>query len=163
MLPCNLVFFNCGITGEGNDFHAVKKRLRNSVCCIGGTYEQHIGQIIGHIHVMIGERVVLLRVEHLEKRAGGVSAVVFRKLIYFVQHHDRIGHSASFHAFHNSAGHSPDISSAVAADFCFIPDATQADADIFAAKRFSDTLADARFSCAGSAGKEKDRTVLLFV
>ena len=59
--------------------------------------EQNVGKIIGNVHVMIGERVVLFRIQHFQKGAGRISAIVSYQLIHLIQHHYRIGSAASLH------------------------------------------------------------------
>ena len=127
------------------------------------TYEEHIGQVVGHIHIMVGEGVVLFRIQYFQKRAGRVAAVVPGQFIYLIQNHDRIGNSAPFHPLHNSSGHGADIGSAVTADFRLVPDAAQTDADVLSAESPGNALADTGFSGPGRAHEEQDRTVLFLV
>ena len=57
-----------GVAGELEHFHAVAQRRRNRIEHVRGRDEQHLGQVERHVEVVIAERVVLLRIEHLEQR-----------------------------------------------------------------------------------------------
>ncbi len=48
-------------------------------------------------------------------------------------------------------------------DLGFVPDAAEADPDVFAPECLCDAFAKARLARAGRAGKEEDRTLLLLL
>ena len=87
MLFCNLKFFLARIAGQLDDLHTIEQWPRDRIKRIGRRYEQHVGEIERHLDKMVAERVVLLRVEHLQKRRGWVAAVVVSKLIDLVKQH----------------------------------------------------------------------------
>ena len=58
------------VSGQPNDLHAVEQRSRN-VHGVRGADEEHVGKIVVHLEIVIVERVVLLRVEHLQQALAG--------------------------------------------------------------------------------------------
>ena len=110
---------------------------------------------------MVRKCIVLFRIQDLQKRACRVSAIILRQFVDLIQYHDRVGDTASLHAFHDAAGHGADVGAAVPADLCLIPDAAKADPHIFSPERAGDALADAGLAGAGSPHKEEDGAVLL--
>ena len=61
-----LLFFR--VPGDLEHFHPVFQRRRYRVEHVRGGDEQHLRQIERHVEIMIPERVVLFRIEHLEQR-----------------------------------------------------------------------------------------------
>ena len=57
-----------GIARQLEHFHPVAQRRRNRVEHVRRRHKQHFRQIERHVEIMIAERVVLLRIEHLEQR-----------------------------------------------------------------------------------------------
>ena len=49
-----------------------------------------LAQVEWHVEVVIGERVILSRVEHFEKGRRRVAAEVGAEFVDFVEHHDRV-------------------------------------------------------------------------
>ena len=161
--PGDLELLQGRIAGERDDLHPVQQGAGDGVGGVGGADEQHVGQVIGHIHVVVGEGGVLLRVQHLQQGARGVATVVPDQLIHLVQHHHRIGGTAAFDALHDAAGHGADVGTAVTADLRLVPDAAQAHPHILAAQCLGDALADAGLAGTRRAHKEKDGAGLLLV
>ena len=48
----------------------------------------------GNLEVVVGERVVLLGIEHLEQRRRGVAAEVVTDLVHLVHHEDGVDRGA---------------------------------------------------------------------
>ena len=57
---------------------------------VGRGEEQHVGQVEVDLQVVVAERVVLRRVEHLEQRRGRVAAPVGADLVDLVEQDDRV-------------------------------------------------------------------------
>ena len=163
VLPGNLEFFNRRIAGELDHFHSVQQRLRYGVQAVGCAYKQHIRQIIGYIHVMIRKGAVLLRIQDFQQCAGRIPVVGSGQFIHLIQYHDRIGYTAFLDTIHDTSRHSPDISSSVAADICFVTHTAQADPDILPVQRLRDALADTGLAGTRRADKQEDRSGLFFL
>ncbi len=78
-----------GVAGQADHFHAVEQRRRNVERVRGGD-EHHVGQVVLDLDVVIDERVVLLRIEHLEQRRRRIAAEVHAHLVDFVEQEQRI-------------------------------------------------------------------------
>ena len=163
MLLRDLKLFLGGISGELNHLHAVQERGRDRIRRIGRTDEHDVGKVIRHIHVVIREGVILLRIEDLEECAGRIAVVALGELVDLVEHHDRIGDAALLDAVHDAAGHRADVGSAVAADIRLIPHAAEAHTDIFAPECPGDRLTDTGFAGAGRADEQQDGACLLLL
>ena len=57
-----------GVAGERDDVHAVEQRAGNRVDRVRGADEEHLREVERQVEVVVAERPVLLRVEHLEHR-----------------------------------------------------------------------------------------------
>ena len=79
-----------GVAVEPDDLHAVEQRTGDRVEHVGGRDEHHPRQVEVNLEVVVTERVVLRRVEHLEQRRRGVAAVVGAELVDLVEDDDRV-------------------------------------------------------------------------
>ena len=163
MPPCNLEFIRRGVSRKTDDFHTVQQRLRNRIQRIGRTDEEHVGQVIGHVHIMVGESTVLLRIQYFQKRRRRIAVIRFAQLVHLIQNHDRIGNTAFGNAVHNPAGHCADVGTAMPADISLIPYSAEADPHVFSVKCPGDALSDAGLACAGSADETKNRSGLFLL
>ena len=161
MLPCDLQLLQRRIALELDHFHAVQQRLGNGVEAVGGADEKHVGQVIGHIHVVVGKGVVLLRVEHLQQRAGGAAVIGGGKLVHLVEHHHRVGNAALVDAVHDAARHGSYVSAPVAPDIALVMDTAEAHAHILAAQRAGDALPDAGLARARCSCEQQNGAGLL--
>ncbi len=83
-------FFEFGVTGKPNHFHAVLQGGRNGVQHVRGGDEKYLAQVVLDVQIMIHEHVVLFRIEHFEQRRRRIAAEVHRHLVDFIQHEHRI-------------------------------------------------------------------------
>ena len=65
--PGDLELLLFGVTGEADDLHAVHQRRRD-VQRVRGRDEHHVREVVVDLEIVVGERVVLLGVEHFEQR-----------------------------------------------------------------------------------------------
>ena len=63
------------VAGQLDDLHAVEQRRMNGAQLVRRGDEQHPRQIDRDLEVVVAERVVLRRVQHLEQRRGRVALV----------------------------------------------------------------------------------------
>src|SRR5690606_14409621 len=75
VLEGNIGLLLLGVAGNAYHLHAVEQRPGN-VHGIGGADEQHFGEVVIHLQVVVVEGVVLFRVQHLEQRGSGVAPMV---------------------------------------------------------------------------------------
>ena len=139
---------------ELDDLHTVQQRRRDRVEGVCRADEEHVTEIIRYVHVVIGEAVVLLRIEDLEEGARRITVEGARELVDLVKHHDRVRHAGLRDAIHDTARHRSDIGTAVAADIRFIPYAAEGNAHVLPVQRLRDGLADR--GLAGTRGTDED-------
>ena len=111
---------------------------------------------------MIGERVVLRRVEHFEQRRRRVAAKIRADLVQFVEQNHRVAAFDAAQRLDDASGHRADVSAAMAANLRLVPHAAERDAREFAAERVGHAFAERRFADAGRADEAKNRAFDLF-
>ena len=109
------------------------------------------------VEVVVAERVVLRRVEHLEQRCRRVAAPVGADLVDLVQEDDRVHRLRIAQRADEPARHRADVGAAVAADLGLVTDAAERHAHELAVQRARDRLADRRLAGAGRADQGQDR------
>ncbi len=102
------------IPGEADDLHPVDQRGRNRVERVAGGDEHDLREIEVDLEVVIVERVVLLGVEHLEKRRRRVAAEVHAELVDLVEQEDGVPRAGPLHSLDDPAGQRADVGPAVA-------------------------------------------------
>ena len=115
------------------------------------------GQIERHVEIMIGEGVVLGRVEDFQQRRRGIAAEIRADLVDLVEHHDRVSRPGLAKLGDDPAGHRADVGSPMAADVGLIAHAAEGDADEFPSHRLGDALAERGFADARRADEAEDR------
>ena len=154
----DLQFVCCCIALELDDLHPVEQGLGNGlqrICCAD---EKDVGQIIGRVHVVVGESAVLFGIKYFEQSAGRVPVVGDGELVDLVEHHDRVGDAALLNAVHDPAGHGSDVSASVPPDIRFVAHTAKAYTGILAVECPGDTLSDAGLAGAGRSDKAENRT-----
>ena len=146
-----------GVAGQFEHFHAVAQRPGNRVEHVGRGDEQHLGQIERHVEVVIAERVVLFRIEHLEQRRRGVAAEVGAELVDLVEDEDRVLRLGAAQALDDLAGQRADVGPAMAADLGLVAHAAERDAHELAAERLGDRARQRRLADARRADEAQDR------
>ena len=124
--PRDLQLLLLGVARELDDFHAVAQRRRNGVEHVRGADEQHLRQIEGHAEIVVAERVVLLRIEHLEQRRERIALMARRELVHLVEHEHRIAAAGLAHGLHDVPRQRADVGAPMAADLRLIVHAAEA-------------------------------------
>ncbi len=106
---------------------------------------------------MIDERVVLLRVQHLEQRRGRVAAEVLSHLVHFVEQVQRIAHADLGQVLQDLARHRTDIRAPVTANFRLIAHAAQRHTHELAIGRLGNRLAQRGLTHTRRANQAQDR------
>ncbi len=123
--------------------------------------EHDVGQVVLDVEIVIEERVVLFRIEHLEERRRGVAAEVHRHLVDFVEQEDRILRTGLLHHLDDLAGERADVGAAVAADLGFVTHAAEREAHELAVHRARDRLGERGLADPGRTRKRQDRRLWL--
>ena len=89
---------------------------------------------------MVTKGMVLLRIQHLQKRGGRVTTEIRSHFIHLIQEEHGVHAACNLHAMDNATGHGADIGAAVAANFGFITNAAQG----YAGKLAADSLSNAK-------------------
>ena len=109
------------------------------------------------VEVVVAERVVLRRVEHLEQGRARVAAPVGADLVDLVEHDHRVHRPRVAQRAHQAARERADVGAPVAADLGLVADAAERHAHELAAGRAGDRLADRGLAGAGRADQGQDR------
>jgi hypothetical protein len=149
-----------GVTGETNDLHPVEERRRN-VQRIGRRDEHHIERSYFDLDVVIDERIVLLRIEHLEQRGRRITAEVHAHLVDFVEQEQWILHPDLAHALQDLARHRTDVGPAMPANLGFVANAAETHPDELAIRRARDRLSERRLADARRPDQAQDRRLQL--
>ena len=109
------------------------------------------------VEVVVAERVVLRRVEHLEQRRRRVAAPVGADLVDLVEHDHRVHRPGVAQGADEPARQRADVGAPVAADLGLVADAAERHAHELAAERARDRLADRGLAGAGRPDQRQDR------
>ena len=123
---------------------------------VGRGDEQHPRQVEVDLEVVVAERVVLRRVEHLEQRRRRVAPVVGADLVDLVEHDDRVHGPGLAQGAHQAARLGPHVGAAVAADLGLVAHAAQGDPDELAPEGVGHGLAERRLADAGRPDEGQD-------
>ncbi len=109
------------------------------------------------VEVVVSERVVLRRVEHLEQRGGRISAPVGADLVDLVEHDHRVHRPRVAESADEPARERADVGPTVASDLRLVADPSERHADELPSGSTCDRLADGRLAGAGRADEREDR------
>ena len=138
-----------GVAVQADQLHPVEQRLGDGLDHVGRGDEQHVGQVELDLEVVVAERVVLRRVEHLEQRGRRVAPVVGAELVDLVQQDDRVHRAGLADGPDDAARQRADVGAPVPADLRLVADAAERDAGELAAHGAGDRLAERGLADAG--------------
>ena len=141
--------------------HAVQEGTGNGLRGIGRSDKEHLGQINGNLHIVIPESDILLPVQHLQKGRGRIALIITAHLVDLIQKHQRIADSGLAQSLHQTAGHSAHIRLPVAPDLRLVPNASQADPNIFLVQSARHRAGNGGFPRSGRAHQTENRAVPL--
>ncbi len=101
--------------------------------------------------------MVLLGIEDLEERRGGIAPEIGAHLVDFIKKKDRIPGSRLAQPLDDLARHGADIGAPVAADFRFVPHPAEGDPDEFAPQRAGNRAPQGRLADPRRADQAEDR------
>ena len=145
------------VARQANHFHTVQQRARDRVQGVGGTHEQHLGQVQAQVQVVVEEVDVLLGVQGFQQRRGRVALIALPHLVDLVEHDHRVHHLDVFQGLHQLARLRADVSAAMTLDLGLVAHAADAESVEGSAQRFGDGLADAGLAHARWADQQHDR------
>ena len=90
VLPRDRELLVLGVAGELDDLEAVEERPRDALEEVRGRDEEDLGEVERDAEVVVRERVVLRRVEHLEERARRVALERHAELVDLVEEEDGV-------------------------------------------------------------------------
>lgn len=92
---------------------------------VRGRDEEDAGKVHRSLEVVIAERMVLRRIQHLEQRGGWIAMEADRHLVDLVEHEDRIHRPCLLERLDDAAWHRPDVGAAMPPNLRFVSDAAQ--------------------------------------
>ena len=113
-------------------------------------------QVELHVQVVVLERMVLRRIEHLEQRRRGIAAPVRPELVDLVEQDHGVHGAGVLQCPDEPAGQGADVRATVAADLGLVTDAAQRHTDELPARGTGDRLADRRLARAGRTDEGQD-------
>ena len=100
-----------------------------------------LGEVDGHVEVVVEEGAVLRWVEHLEQRARWVALVAAPQLVDLVNEHDGVGHAHALEGLDELARHRADVGAPVALDLGHVGQSSDGEAEELAVECRGDALA----------------------
>ena len=146
-----------GVAGEPDHLHAIEERRLDRLEQVGGGDEHHLREVVGDAEVVIAERDVLLRVEHLEQRRRRIAAEVGADLVDLVEHEDRVAGARLVDALEDAAGQRADVGAAVAADLGLVAHAAEREAHELASQGARDRAPERGLAHSGRSDEAEDR------
>ena len=142
---------------EAHDLHAVEQRAGNRLGHVRRRDEQHAGEVQLHVEVVVAERVVLRRVQHLEQRGRRIATPVGADLVDLVEQDHRVHGLRVAQRANEPSRQGPDVSPSMPADLGLVADPAERHAHELTARGARDGLADRRLAGAGRADQGEDR------
>ena len=96
---------------------------------VGRGDEENLRQVERQVQVVVAEGDVLLRIQNLQKRGGGIPLEGGAQLVYLVDHVDRAFRLDDLETLNDLARHGPDIRPPVALDFRLVTHAADRKAE----------------------------------
>ncbi len=144
------------VARETDLLHAVEQWPRDRIEGVGGTHEQHLGEIQAHVEIMIEEVDVLLGIEHLEQSRGRVALERLAQLVDLVEHDHRVLDLDLLERLHQLAGHGTDVGAPMALDLGLVAHAAHREAIELPAQRLGDGAAHGGLAHPGRADQQQD-------
>ena len=116
-----------------------------------------MAQVEGDVQVMVRKGEVLLRVQDLQERRGGIAPEIAAELVDLVEHENRVVGFGPADPLDHAAGQGADVRPPVPPDLRLVADAAQGDPDEFAAQGAGDRVAQGCFAGPGRPGEAEDR------
>jgi hypothetical protein len=132
---------------------------RNRIQQVCGRHEHDLRQIERNVEIVVGERVVLLGVEHLEERGSRVAAEVRTQLVDFVEHEQRIVRACLPQALEDATRQRADVRPSMSSDLGLIANSAEREAHELATHGARDRAPQRGLACSGRADEAEDRSL----
>jgi hypothetical protein len=149
------------IAREADHLHAVDQRTRDRVERVARRQEQDLREVEVDLEVVVLERVVLLRIEHLEERRRRIATEVHPELVDLVEEEHRVLRARTLHPLDDPAGERADVRSPVATDLGLVPNAAERHADELPSERARDRLPERGLPHARRSDEAENRALEL--
>ena len=146
-----------GVPVEADQLHTVEQWRGDRLPHVRRRNEEHFREVEVDLKVVIAERAVLRRIEHLEQRRGRIASPVTANLVNFVEHDHRVLGAGFFERSNDASRQCADVRAPVPADVRLVVDAAERDPGELPAESTRDRLAEGRLADAGRADQRDDR------
>ena len=146
-----------GVPVEADHLHPVEQRTGDRLGDVRGGDEEDLGEVDLDVEVVVAERGVLRRVEHLEQGGGRIAAPVGADLVDLVEEDHRVHRLRVAEGTHEAAREGADVRPAVAANLRLVTDAAKGHPHELAIEGLRDRFADGRLAGAGRPDQGEDR------
>ena len=102
--------------------------------------------------------MILFRIENFQQGRGRITSKIFSDLIHFIQHQHGVFSFSPTEGLNKAAGHGPDVSSPVAAEFGFIVQPPETEPLEGSTESTGDGLAQAGFPDTGRSYQAENRS-----
>ena len=113
------------VTRDADDLHPILQRARDPLETVRRGDEHHLREIVVDVEVVVVERPVLLRVEHLEERRRGIAAEIGGHLVHLVEQEDGVPRPGLLHRLDDFPWERADVRPAVTADLRLVSHAAE--------------------------------------
>ena len=103
MLLRDADLFHLGVRGQFDDFQTVAQRRRNCVERVGRRDKHDLRQIVRFFQIVIGEQLVLFRIQHFQHCARWIALVIAGHLVDFVDQEHWIDDASLLHPLDDPA------------------------------------------------------------
>src|SRR4030042_5392279 len=136
--------------------HPIQQGRGNGREGIGRSNEEDMGEIEGHIEIMIRKGKILFRIEGLEKRGRRAPSHIRTHFIHFVEHEHRVESFGPSDLLNDPAGKGSHIGSPVSPNLRFVSYPSQRDPDELSLQSPSYGASQGRRAYSGRAEKAED-------
>ena len=150
-----------GVAGQLDDLHAVLQRDRDPLQVVRRRDEHDVAEVVVEIQVVVVERRVLLRIQHLQQRRRRIAAEVGRHLVDLVEEEDRVLRPGLLQRLDDLARQRADVRAPVATNLRLVAHAAQRQPHEVAPGRLRDRARQRRLAHARRSDEAHDRPLQL--
>ncbi len=122
-------------------------------------HKQHLRQVVFHIEIVVLERIILLRIQHLQQRRRRVAAEVRGHLVDLIQHDHRVLRPGLLHRLNNLSRQRSNVRPAMSANLRLIAHATQRQPHKLSPRRLRNRHPQRRLTYARRSNEAQNRSL----